>query len=133
MGHPARLKASIFPYSLELLVQTVDGTEIVSDVRDELQSFLWILPNPKHQGADRRVAYRDVKALRKEVRTREEKIVTDLVSMVQVLLATNVGAAHLMLTDVEVDLVVNDERIRFNLFVGFRWDSICDTRMVRCT
>ena len=109
LGHPARMKASILPYSLESLVQNADGTEIVSDVRDELQSFLRILTNPKSRGADKRVAYREVKALRKEVRTREEKVVKDLVSEAHVILATNVGAAHWMLKDVEFDLVVIDE------------------------
>ena len=109
LGHPARMKASILPYSLESLVQNADGTEIVSDVRDELQSFLRILTNPKSRGADKRVAYREVKALRKEVRSREEKVVKDLVSEAQVILATNVGAASSILKDVMFDLVVIDE------------------------
>jgi len=29
LGHPARLQAAILPYSLEALVQSADGTEIV--------------------------------------------------------------------------------------------------------
>jgi ATP-dependent RNA/DNA helicase IGHMBP2 len=109
LGHPARIKASILPYSLESLVQNADGTEIVSEARDELQSFLRILSNPKSRGADKRLAYREVKALRKEVRTREQKVVKDLVSEAHVILATNVGAANSMLKDVEFDLVVIDE------------------------
>lgn len=39
LGHPARLKSSILPYSLEALVQNADGTEIVADVRKELQAY----------------------------------------------------------------------------------------------
>jgi ATP-dependent RNA/DNA helicase IGHMBP2 len=90
-------------------VQNADGTKIVSDVRDELQSFLRILSNSKSRGADKRLAYREVKALRKEVKTREQKVVKNLVSEAQVILATNVGAANSMLKDAEFDLVVIDE------------------------
>jgi len=109
LGHPARLKESILPYSLESLVQNADGTEIVSDVRSELQSFLRILSNPKSRGGDKRMAYREIKALRKEVRSREQKVVKDLIREAQVVLATNVGAANYVLTDVQFDLVVIDE------------------------
>ena len=111
LGHPARIKSSILQYSLEALVQNADGTEIVADVRDELQSFLRILSNPKSRPSDKRIAYREIKSLRKEVRTREEKVVRELVSSAQVVLATTVGAANRVLEKVEngFDLVVIDE------------------------
>jgi ATP-dependent RNA/DNA helicase IGHMBP2 len=111
LGHPARIKASILPYSLESLVQNADGTEIVADVRHELEGFLRVLSNPRSRGADKRVAYREVKSLRKEVKSREEKVVKDLVAQAQVVLATNVGAANRILDRVEggFDLVVIDE------------------------
>ena len=111
LGHPARIKASILPFSLEALVQSADGTEIVADVRKELQSFLKVLSNPKSRASDKRVAYREVKNLRKEVRTREEKVVAELVTGSQVVLATTVGAANSMLDKVEggFDLVIIDE------------------------
>jgi len=97
LGHPARIKPSILQYSLEALVQSHDGTEIVKDVRSELQSFLRILTNPKSRGNDKRLAYREVKSLRKEVRTREEKVVKELIANSQVVLATTVGAASRLL------------------------------------
>ena len=109
LGHPARIKESILPYSIESLVQNAEGTEIVDDVRNELQSFLRILSNPKSRGTDKRLAYREIKSLRKEVRTREQKVVKDLIREAQVVLATNVGAANSILKDVEFDLVVIDE------------------------
>jgi ATP-dependent RNA/DNA helicase IGHMBP2 len=111
LGHPARIKASILPYSLEALVQNSDGTEIVQQVRKELQSFLKILSNPNSRSNDKRAAYREVKSLRKEVRTREEKVVKELVSTAQVVLATCVGAANRILDRVEggFDLVIIDE------------------------
>jgi ATP-dependent RNA/DNA helicase IGHMBP2 len=109
LGHPARIKSSILPYSLEAQVQGADGTEIVADVRRELNSFLQVLLNPRSRGADKRVAYREVKALRKEVRERETKVVQQLIKDAQVVLATTVGAANRILNDVEFDLVIIDE------------------------
>lgn len=109
LGHPARIKSSILPYSLEAQVQGADGTEIVADVRRELNSFLQVLLNPRSRGADRRVAYREVKALRKEVRERETKVVQQLMKEAHVVLATTVGAANRILNDVEFDLVIIDE------------------------
>jgi len=109
LGHPARLQTEILPYSLEALVQASEGTEIVADVRQELQSFLRILSNPKSRGNDKRTAYREIKALRKEVRTREEKVVTELLQNTQVVMATCVGAANKLLKEMKFDLVVIDE------------------------
>jgi ATP-dependent RNA/DNA helicase IGHMBP2 len=110
LGHPARLKSSILPYSLEALVQNADGTEIVDDVRKELQSYLRILSNPRSRGSDKRIAYRELKSLRKEIRTREEKVVRELIASAQVVLATTVGAGNRILDHVDFfDLVVIDE------------------------
>lgn len=115
LGHPARLQEAILPYSLEALVQTADGTEIVADVREELQSYLKILAAaPSKKGAadrdKKRLAYREVKALRKEVRQREEKTVQDLLDASHVVLATCVGAANQkLLQHQHFDLVVIDE------------------------
>jgi len=110
LGHPARLKPSILPYSLEAMVQNADGTEIVADVRNELQAYLKLLANPKSKGSDKRIAYRELKSLRQEIRQREEKVVQDLMKSAQVILATTVGAANRILNHVEsFDLVVIDE------------------------
>jgi ATP-dependent RNA/DNA helicase IGHMBP2 len=110
LGHPARLQPAILPYCLEALVQRADGTEIVDDVRNELQQYLKILATPRGRG-DKRIAAREVKTLRKEIRTREEKVVTELIRHANVVLATCVGAANtkLLSDDVTFDLVVIDE------------------------
>lgn len=118
LGHPARIKPSILAYSLEALVQNHDGTEIVKDVRKELQSYLRILTSSKSRGTDKRLAYQEVKSLRKEVRTREEKVVQELVKTAQVVLATTVGASSRLLRSIAddrdsttkgFDLVIIDE------------------------
>jgi superfamily I DNA and/or RNA helicase len=109
LGHPARLQASILPYSLEALVQAADGTEIVADVRQELQAYLAVLAKPRSRGKDKRVAYQEMKVLRKEIRTREEKVVSELLQSAQVVLATCVGADNRLLRNEAFDLVVIDE------------------------
>eukprot|EP00978_Attheya_sp_CCMP212_P030209 scaffold110308_cov53-Attheya_sp.AAC.1 len=113
IGHPARIKASIMPYSLEALVQGADGTEIVADCRSELKECLRILSNPKSHRNDKRVVYREMKGLRSEIRKREQKVVQDLIQGANVVLATNVGAGGSILgkasTDGLFDLVVIDE------------------------
>jgi ATP-dependent RNA/DNA helicase IGHMBP2 len=120
LGHPARIKSTILSHSLEALVQSSEGTEIVHDVRNELQSFLKILSNPKSRGQDKRVAYREIKSLRKEVRVREEKVVQELITSAHVVLATTVGASNRILNKITnprdgstsspgFDLVIIDE------------------------
>ena len=109
LGHPARLKPSILHFSLESLVQCQDGTEIVQDVRKELQSYLRIANNPKGRFSEKKAAYKEIKGLRKEIRTREEQVVKQLISNSQVVLCTNVGAASHMLREENFDLVIIDE------------------------
>ena len=109
LGHPARLQPEILAYSLEALVQQADGTEIVADVRHELDGFLQVLANPKSNGSSKRLAYKEIKALRKEIRTREQAVVKNLLLQAQVILATCVGAASSVIQAMEFDLVVIDE------------------------
>jgi len=110
LGHPARLHASILPYSLEALVKASDGTEIVADVRKELEQFLKLSSKSKYN-SDRATARREIKVLRQEIRSREERVVADLVGNAQVVLATCVGASSsiLLKNSDPFDLVVIDE------------------------
>ena len=98
LGHPARLQPEILPYSLEALVHAAEGTEIVHQVRQEYQSFVQVLSNPSSKGSDKRVAYREIGALRREIRQREERVVRELIQQAQVVLATCVGAASHVLS-----------------------------------
>ena len=117
LGHPARIQHNIQQYSLESLVKSSDGTEIVQDCRRELNNHLELLSNPRSRQQDKRNAYREMKALRKEIRTREEKVVGELLRDANVVLATNVGAAgsvfrHMVDSKGEpmsFDLVIIDE------------------------
>ena len=114
LGHPARIQKSIMEYSLEALVQNNDGTEIVTDIRKELKSYLQIASDPKRKGFEKRSAYREIKQLRKEMRKREEKVVDNLMTNAQVVLSTNVGASSYILDKFQksskpFDLVIIDE------------------------
>jgi len=116
MGHPARIQSSLLPFSLEALVQDSDGTEIVRNVKDELnQQLNWMTSSSsassskrRISGVEKRAVYREIKVLKKEIRQREEKVVQDLLRNAQVVLATNVGASNAVL-DKEFDLVIIDE------------------------
>ena len=114
LGHPARIQKSIMEYSLEALVQNSDGTEIVTDIRKELKSYLQIASDPKRKGFEKRSAYREIKQLRKEMRQREEKVVDGLITNAQIVLSTNVGASSSILDKFQksskaFDLVIIDE------------------------
>ncbi len=117
LGHPARIQQGIQKYSLESLVQASDGTEIVQDCRNEMNDHLRTLSNPKTRSSEKRVAYREMKSLRKEIRSREEKVVGQILRDASVVLATNVGAASSILNrmvdgrgdPIPFDLVIIDE------------------------
>lgn len=117
LGHPARIQQGIQKYSLESLVQSSDGTEIVRDCRNEMNDHLRTLSNPKSRSSEKRVAYREMKSLRKEIRSREEKVVGQILRDSNVVLATNVGAASSVLNrmvdgrgdPIPFDLVIIDE------------------------
>lgn len=128
LGHPARLQPAILPYCLEALVQSADGADIVKDVRDELEGHFATLNNNNHATSrsshsnsnnsgsqkqrqqNKRLAYSEVKAMRKELRVREEKAVADVLERANVVLSTCVGAGNAkLLESLSFDLVVIDE------------------------
>ncbi|KAL7546716.1 hypothetical protein ACHAWF_010043 [Thalassiosira exigua] len=114
LGHPARIQRGIQKYSLESLVQSSEGTEVVRDCRSELNEYLKTLSNAKSRPSEKRVAYREMKTLRKEIRSREEQVVGKILRDSNVVLATNVGAASSVLNRL-VD--AKGEKILFDLVV----------------
>ena len=114
LGHPARIHHDIQKYSLESLVQSADGTEIVKDCRSELNGYLKTLSNANSRPTEKRLAYREMKSLRKEIRTREEKVVGEILRNSNVVFATNVGAASSLFNRMSD---ANGNRIVFDLVV----------------
>lgn len=117
LGHPARIQRGIQQYSLESLVQSSEGTEIVKDCREKLRGYLKTLSNAKSRPNEKRLAYREMKAVRREIRNREEKVVGQILHESNVVFATNVGAAGNLLNRtfgdrkeaLSFDLVIIDE------------------------
>ena len=109
LGHPARLKPAILQHSMEVLVRSAEGTEIVQQCRKELKHWVDLNGNPKSKYAMKKSARAEIKLLRKEIKVREEKVVKELLHSRNVVLCTNIGAASRLLDEVNFDLVVIDE------------------------
>ncbi|KAE9333793.1 DNA-binding protein [Phytophthora fragariae] len=108
VGHPARVLPQILKYCLDAKIESAEGTEIVNDIRKEMSAMQTKLQKTR----DKSVRYqlrREMKANRKEIREREQKVVGDIVQHSNVVFATNVGAASKLLKGVTFDLVIIDE------------------------
>lgn len=108
LGHPARLLPSVLNHSLDVLTQTSDASEIVKDVRRELDSKQASIKKSRN-GRERRAIYGEMKELRKEYREREKQCVTTLVGGSRVVLATLHGAGGFQLRQEQFDVVIIDE------------------------
>ncbi|RLN06442.1 hypothetical protein BBJ28_00011414 [Nothophytophthora sp. Chile5] len=108
VGHPARVLPQILKYCLDAKVESAEGTEIVKDIRKEMAGMQTRLQKTRDKSV-RFQLRRELKANRKEIRVREQKVVGEVVKHSDVVFATNVGAASKLLKDVTFDLVVIDE------------------------
>jgi ATP-dependent RNA/DNA helicase IGHMBP2 len=111
LGHPARLAPATQAYSLEALVEAADGTAIVRDIRAELAALerRGVSPKTPQLREARRQWRGETRALRRELRTREARVVGEVVSTREVVLCTCVGAGARVLREERFDLVVIDE------------------------
>ncbi|CAM9842860.1 unnamed protein product, partial [Choristocarpus tenellus] len=133
LGHPARLLPKVLEHSMEALVASHDGTAIVRDIHKEISTLVGRLrrgregkevgkgrPGRAEQAGCRREFRKEVgvavigaptkiKALRKDARKREEKVVKEVLRSREVVLATCVGAATSCLREEEFDMVIIDE------------------------
>ncbi|RYF48508.1 MAG: hypothetical protein EOO38_09955, partial [Cytophagaceae bacterium] len=96
LGHPARIDATTLRYSLDAQVAAAEGSSIVADVRNELATAIRTTARTRDRAA-RRASRADERRLRKEVREREERVVTDILADAQVVAATTTGAASRVL------------------------------------
>ena len=108
LGHPARISQSIHPYCLEGLISSADGTDIVKDVRKELDTLRKTMSKERDK-SQRRLQRTEIKTLQKEIRSREEKVLKNILNTRDVIFCTLVGAASKLLRDIEFDIVVIDE------------------------
>lgn len=108
VGHPAKLLPQVQYHCLDAKIQREHGTEIVADIRGEMEHILEDI-NSSKKGATKYSLRKEYKVLRKEIRTRETKIVNEIIKNSDVILTTNIGAATRILKQAEFDLVIIDE------------------------
>ncbi|ETV68628.1 hypothetical protein H257_15438 [Aphanomyces astaci] len=102
VGHPARLLPAVLKYCLDAKIAAAEGTQIIADIRKELGTL-------KATKATFQNVRQERKALRKEIREREQNVVADIIQHSDVVFATNAGAATKLLRNVVFDVVVIDE------------------------
>ncbi|KAH8048166.1 ATP-dependent 5'-3' RNA helicase [Aureococcus anophagefferens] len=110
LGHPARLSEAASRYSMEEVLRTADGADVLEDARAELRNLRKDAAADR-ASAKRTAARRETRVVRAELRDREKKLAKDVVKRCAVVVfATNVGAASRLLDDAPpFDLVVVDE------------------------
>ena len=110
LGHPARVNPTIQQYCLEALITSNEGTEIVNDVRKEMDQLRRAMGKSRDRSHKRELNF-EMRALRKEARNREEVVVSSILKSRDVVLATCVGASNKLLRslDIPFDMVIIDE------------------------
>ncbi|XP_062432389.1 DNA-binding protein SMUBP-2 [Rhea pennata] len=112
LGHPARLLEPIQQYALDAVLARGDSAQIVADIRKEIDQTCAKSKKAQDKG-ERSHFLSEIKALRKELKEREETAMTAALSRASVVLATNTGASSdgplKLLPENHFDLVVIDE------------------------
>ncbi|KAL0968844.1 hypothetical protein UPYG_G00272620 [Umbra pygmaea] len=91
LGHPARLLESIQKHSLDAVLAHSDNTNIIGDIRKDIDKALMGMKKMRDKGEKIHLK-REVGELRKELRTREAAAITEILKRADVVLATNTGA-----------------------------------------
>ncbi|SCU81081.1 LADA_0B11100g1_1 [Lachancea dasiensis] len=92
IGHPARLLERNLSHSLEVLSKSGDAGAIVKDIIQDIDRTLAKIKKFKSY-KDRREGWKEVKELRKELKLRERKVVTDLILSAKVIVSTLHGSS----------------------------------------
>ncbi|KAM4618002.1 DNA-binding protein SMUBP-2 isoform 1-T2 [Discoglossus pictus] len=112
LGHPARLQESLQHHSLDAALARSDNAQIVADIRKDIDQMFAKMRKQQHKEEKGNFKY-EIKALRKELKEREEAAMVETLKNANVILATNTGASLdgplKLLPDNYFDLVVIDE------------------------
>lgn len=112
LGHPARLLESIQKHSLDAVLAHSDNTNVISDIRKDMDKAFSEMKKARDKG-QRSNLRREIKDLRRELRSREETAISQILKRADVILATNTGASNdgplKHLPNDHFDLVVIDE------------------------
>ena len=108
LGHPSRILPSALDYALDVQLKQCDSGQIVADIRTEIDDHLKKVSKAKSY-ADRKALFTEIKALRKDLRQREPKVLQDLITKARVIFSTLSGAGSKMIRDETFDVVMIDE------------------------
>ncbi|XP_066541765.1 DNA-binding protein SMUBP-2 [Hoplias malabaricus] len=112
LGHPARLLESVQKHSLDAVVAHSDSSSIIADVRKDMDKAFGQMKKVRDKG-QRSSLRREIGELRKELKSREQMAITQILKRANVILATNTGASDdgplKYLHSEHFDLVVIDE------------------------
>ena len=108
LGHPARLLPGVLSHSLEVLTKTSDAASIVSDIRTEMDTKQASIRKTRNS-RERRAIYGELKELRREYRSREGRVVGDILKESKVVLCTLHGSGGYHLKNERFDAILVDE------------------------
>lgn len=94
LGHPARVLDSLSQSTLDHQCNTFDGSEIIRDLKVEINGKLNKLSaqgKDKLRGKARSTVYMDIKDLRKDYRQRERKHTDGIIKQARIVCATTHG------------------------------------------
>ncbi|KAI0080422.1 P-loop containing nucleoside triphosphate hydrolase protein [Panus rudis PR-1116 ss-1] len=118
LGHPARVMANdgVLESTLEVKASRSDQAALAKDVKNELEETLNTLSGKGKgakgkapRGSERKKMWEEVRALRKEYRQREGKVVETVMGESQVVIATCHSAGGWQLRNHEFDVAIIDE------------------------
>lgn len=112
IGHPARLLENNLKHSLEIISKVSgEGSAILKDIEKDINDTISKAKKCKRY-SERRQLWGEVKELRKDLRSREHKVVDNLILNANVVLSTLHGSGSKELTAIkqlEFDTIIIDE------------------------
>ncbi|KAG7529812.1 hypothetical protein FFLO_05399 [Filobasidium floriforme] len=114
LGHPARISPLLLPRTLDYQASHSEEADLVRDVKGELEGNMKTLQKGKGEkgrvwGKERGKVWEEVRELRKEYRTREAKVVKNVVAGAQVVLSTCHGSGSRQINNMDFDVCIIDE------------------------
>ncbi|KAK4686643.1 hypothetical protein P7C73_g3483, partial [Tremellales sp. Uapishka_1] len=114
LGHPTRVHKDLVSQTLDWRAANGDDGELVRDVKRELEGTMSKLSKKRGEkgsvkGKERGMAWGEVRELRKEHRSREGRVVTNVVNNARVVLSTCHGAGSKQLNNLLFDIAIIDE------------------------
>ncbi|KAJ9115214.1 hypothetical protein QFC20_001081 [Naganishia adeliensis] len=130
LGHPARITQSLLTRTLDYRASRSEDAEIAKDVKDELEGNMRDLAKKKGdkgwvKGRERAKKWDDVRELRKEYRTREAKVVKNVMAGAQIVLSTCHGAGSRQLNNKNFDVCIIDEATQ-------AMEAVCWIPILKC-